>query len=719
MKYGKLKTLIIAAAAGILMVPVGGVQAATNTEIVNMNLSDFYGFSWDGTAASKYKQPTDINDAPGFVPFNDVFTTDMFKPVVADTESASSSSVLTNSKGEDVGVEITKNDAATQSGSIWSTSGNELDLTKDFHATMQFYLGKEGKTPSGDGIAFVMTKQAPVVKAKNGNPSPLPGGGALGIWGDLQNFTSEGAANSFAVAIDTNANDDYKWDTAVYNKVKYNASGEAANVDNYTLSEHANSEQNYIAWGYPGMKNQYRKVAHVTYDASNMSTLEHNKMLAFSGEGRTYQEVDGSTTGEGEFDLVPKGALNNGAWHQMDIDYVRTSDGGKFTYTVTLKNVDGTDSGTKVTRSINWSDVDIQNIFGTTKVQWGFTGATGTNFENGVVSFQNIPGLLDNKLESGVLGSDGKLANTVYAGDQDTQVFSITYNGDNSKQSWPKATDGTLSAILNTGSNYGFVVNGDFSNPEIMSVPITVNSKTAKYTLRGVPIIPHYVDLPDGSRVIVANQIRVQGIKRFDQAQSVKDDARSQNLSVPVVAYQLGAQETISAGTVGGDNGLINGTVDMPEVKERPLSLDAVPTFEFPSLTVAQVIGGIKGLSNTTANATALKTNGLKMQLPQNAQFELTAALDSFNLGADYVAGSSNIQFDYAKGDASGTQTVTLKDDGTATPIYTGTKDPNSSAVTNVKLNMLPYPKIKAGNYGHSNNITWTLSATPTSAPAR
>jgi hypothetical protein len=157
----------------------------------------------------------------------------------------------------------------------------------------------------------------------------------------------------------------------------------------------------------------------------------------------------------------------------------------------------------------------------------------------------------------------------------------------------------------------------------------------------------------------------------------------------------------------------------MPEVKERPLSLDAVPTFEFPSLTVAQVIGGIKGLSNTTANATALKTNGLKMQLPQNAQFELTAALDSFNLGADYVAGSSNIQFDYAKGDASGTQTVTLKDDGTATPIYTGTKDPNSSAVTNVKLNMLPYPKIKAGNYGHSNNITWTLSATPTSAPAR
>jgi hypothetical protein len=697
MKYGKLKTLIIAAAAGILMVPVGGVQAETDP--VKQSRSEFFGYSWDGTAGTTYKTaPYEINGAPGYIPFNDVFD---------NTVANSTSTVLTNSKQSDVGVEITSNKEGEQSGSIWNTSGNELDLTKDFHATMQFFLGKEGTTESGDGIAFVMAKDKPT--------ATLPGGGALGIWGDLATHDGVGMPNSFAIAIDTNNNAD-KWDTAVYSKtVMTTQSGNETYFSNTPgITQAQTDDRNYIGYGYPGQTNQFQKITTTSGQTAEKTT---RKIIAFNGNGNVYGKNGTSQIGMGGFNYVPKGYLNNGAWHQLDIDYKKDgAGGGTFTYTVTLKNTNGTQEMEPITNSIHWTADDINKYFGGTKLNWGFTGATGVKFENGVVAFQSIPGLLDNGLQSALTQADGNaVKDPVYVDDINNQTFAISYKGDNSRQSWPAATDSTLSAILTTGSNYSFVVNFD-SSTGTFDVPITVKRVGGSYTLHGIPVDQHTEILDNGKTIFVADQVRVHGITRFDQTDG---EITGQNLTASVIALKVGAKQTVPAGTVGGDNGLVTSNIDMPEVKERPLSLDAVPTFEFPSLTVAQVIGGFNGLSNTTANATVLKTNGLKMQLPQNAQFKLTAALDSFDLGADYVAGSSSIQFDYAKGDASGTQTVTLKDDGNATPVYTGTKDPNSSAVTNVKLNMLPYPKIKAGNYGHSNNITWTLSATPTSAPAK
>lgn len=668
--------------AGMLVAPGFSTQAV-NEEIVKQSPEQFFGYTWDGNS---YPMPTSIGVAPGFVPFNDIF---------ANTLKNSSSTVLTNSKGADIGVEITKDQSDTQSGSIWNTPGNELDLTKSFSATMQFYLGKEGKTESGDGIAFVMAKDQPA--------DVYPGGGALGIWGNLTTKTADGMPNSFAVAIDTNANADYKWDTAVYNSVKYSSTAET----DYILSNGTSINQNYIAWGYPGMENQYRVVKHTSYDALNNKTIEHNKMLAFATGGSKYESVDGSTTGVGEFDLVPQGALNNGAWHQMDIKYVREGDGGTFTYTITLKNPNGTPSGTEVTRSIHWSDAQIQSIFGSTKLNWGFTAATGDKFENGVVAFQNIPGLLDNSFASSLVGADkNELTHDVYLEDKYDQAFLIEYHGATSRQSWPAAADGTLSAILKTGSNYGFIVDPMQS----MTAEVNVQSVKGDYTLRGVAINPTTVVLKNGQTVVYARELRVQGIHRQNMADT---NDWGQILTAKTIATQLGPAETIDAGTVGGDNGTLSTTADMPAVKERPLSLDAVPSFEFPKLTVAQVVGGFTGLSNTAANADALKQSGIVMQLPQDAQFTLTANLPSFDLGSDYVAGSSSIKFDFAKGDSTGKQTVTLPDNGEDTPIYTGTQTPNSTAVTNVTLNMAPYPKVKVGNYGKEGNITWTLTAAP------
>ena len=129
MKHSKLNTLIMTVVAGMLVAPGFSTQAV-NEEIVKQSPEQFFGYTWDGNS---YPMPTSIGVAPGFVPFNDIF---------ANTLKNSSSTVLTNSKGADIGVEITKDQSDTQSGSIWNTPGNELDLTKSFSATMQFYLGK-------------------------------------------------------------------------------------------------------------------------------------------------------------------------------------------------------------------------------------------------------------------------------------------------------------------------------------------------------------------------------------------------------------------------------------------------------------------------------------------------------------------------------------------------------------------------------------------------
>lgn len=323
------------------------------------------------------------------------------------------------------------------------------------------------------------------------------------------------------------------------------------------------------------------------------------------------------------------------------------------------------------------------------------------------MAFQNIPGLLDNSFESSLVDTAGnELKHDAYIEEKYNQAFSIKYNGATSRQSWPAAADGTLSAILKAGSNYGFIID----SVQDMTAEVKVHNVNGDYTLRGVAIDPTVLQLKNGETVFYVKQLRVQGIHRQDMANT---DDKGQTLTAKTIATKLGPAETIDAGTVGGDNGVLSTTADMPAVKERPLSLDAVPSFEFPKLTVAQVVGGFTGLSNTAANADALKQSGIVMQLPQDAQFTLTANLPSFDLGSDYVAGSSSIKFDFAKGDSTGKQTVTLPDNGEDTPIYTGTQTPNSTAVTNVTLNMAPYPKVKVGNYGKEGNITWTLTAAP------
>lgn len=104
MLKNKLFKTVLAAATVVLLAPSQFALAATP-----QSLDEFFGYKWDGTNekgdANSYPQPPDIDGAPGFVPFNNVFS-----PVTAlgsgDTTTVPGSSVLTNSDGADVGLKL-------------------------------------------------------------------------------------------------------------------------------------------------------------------------------------------------------------------------------------------------------------------------------------------------------------------------------------------------------------------------------------------------------------------------------------------------------------------------------------------------------------------------------------------------------------------------------------------------------------------------------------
>ncbi len=666
--------------ASVLMLPTWGVSAADSP--VDQDLANFFGYDWG--ASNPYPTPYDINGAPGFVPFNDVMK-----------GYGDKSKVLENGKFSQVAAEITNTAKVPQAGALWST--HQLDLTKNFHARMQFYLSDVNDVADvadvADGIAFAMTGQKPE-KAMGDTAD----GGDLGIWGKQSNGQYK-LPRSFAIAIDTEANVDTgkpAWDYAIYNQVKYNNAG--TTVTPRDNDKH--KEDNFIAYGYPGMDAQYAQPQITTTISDNWGDYPVTvapQILAFGGDGNSYGDGAAAKNGIGGFDFVPKDALNNHAWHELNLDYTYANGEGTLTYTVTLKNTDGTAQGSPITETVKWTDAKIQKIFGGTKVNWGFTGRTGLKHENGVVAFQQIPGLLDTTSETLILDSTrSKELKSLVLGGQGMQVFRIGYKPTNSLQSWPAVAGGKLSAILKAGKNYGFVVSDDgkvhglYNHTGDEEYTYTPDSGDIK-TYKG----------PDGKSVRYVTEVRIKNeLPGFSKANSYPD-YDWELVYAPVVA--IGTDSSVGTeamGTVGGDNGLtsVSGTLTVPH--NFVLSLDSVPSFDFGKLTVGDIMSGFTNHPGTVSNSLAFSAS-------EENNIQISASMSSFNFGPSYTPGSTAVKFTYNGAERE------LTDNGEATSVYAGSPKNLTSAVTNASLNM---PKglqgAKAGLY--NSTITWTLEQTPT-----
>ncbi|PEF42454.1 hypothetical protein CON22_28785 [Bacillus cereus] len=299
---------------------------------------------------------------PGGIKLDNIFT----------VPSGSNSILIKNNKFDIVQLTDSK---TNQSGAVWSTDGNKMDLTKDFESSMYIYFGDSGDG-AADGMAFVMQSD------KDGNKAFRTGEGArLGVWDFVEPKKYGGAiGNSFAIEFDT-----------YHNGVSFDSEVR---------------KENHIAWSYPNKSGSY-------YEKSNMKQLIHH-------------------------DIQYPGNLSDNNWHNFNIKW--NSKQSTLTYQF--------DNQSSVVVPIN-----INDIFGTTQVYWGFTGSTGSNFEMNRVVFDKVPGLVDAEVKADILDSTTQksvVGTKVASGTQLTYKLEANYFG--GKQPW---RDINLSSKID--SNVSFV----------------------------------------------------------------------------------------------------------------------------------------------------------------------------------------------------------------------------------------------------------------------
>lgn len=297
------------------------------------------------------------------------------------------------------------NNGKKQFGALWSTTDNHFDLTKNMKSSMWMYFGNTGKK-AADGMALVFQNDARGLAA-----TPTYGktvsGETLGVWGvdtDKKQTTPDKLAstaiqNSWALEFDTHLN----------TSTNYGNTGGADSFDVGISGPH-------IASNYPGEVS--------TYEMVRTSTL----LPIYSVGYYATQTHAGTITGDYTM-------LSNGAWHHLTIDWQASTKQMTYTFDDKDPNTGKKQTGKSASVTLDTTKIDPNN---TGQVRWGFTGATGDSYENNLVIFEEIPGLVEvdanatltDMTQNKVVDNDG----TVKGGDKVRLDYQLSYEG--GKQEW-------------------------------------------------------------------------------------------------------------------------------------------------------------------------------------------------------------------------------------------------------------------------------------------
>ena len=596
-----------------------------------------------------------------YVPFNQVLGT-----VGKNTESPK---VLTGLDGTNVAALVTKDKVPHQSGAIWSIE--PISLTQPFSSKMHIYFGTN--TEPADGMAFALTGGARPTR-------PYDDGAGLGVW-QLNTGSTPGALpRSFAIVFDPYKNADWLDKNVTYP---------------------ADSKKQYVGWGFPGQTDyQYTRYA-----------VGENLGLVWGSASSTsgLDSLDNKAThkGLGGYQALTAGQqFNDGKWHTVTIDWkpdAATDGGGTIKFEVELTD------GTFLKKQLTWTKAQSQAIFGGTNVYWGFTGSTGENFEDAIVTFETIPGLVSASAQAAIKApNDEPAPSAVYRGTRLKQVYTVTYNGDQSKQDWPvqDANNGqNLAFQMKTDNHYGFVVDSTGK------VPVTLTAPGHAYPRDGLPVGPlASVRDRNGHVFQVAHQITVAGLSAFQK----RNHGQTYTVSAPIMAATTTAPDAVltgqDAGAIIGNNAHISATVDVPAVIEPPLSLSVPARFNFGNLSVAQFVTGFTVPGRVTDDQGIEYAGGIAAQIPSDAKSSLTAQMTtSFPLGSGYHPEQTVISFDYNN------QTIKLQDGAPEpTTLFQNATVAPPASINNLLLTMGKYPAVKKGHY--EATITWTLTVAPPDA---
>lgn len=282
------------------------------------------------------------------------------------TASTSSAAVVDTTNPTTLGTQaVSLTNGAGKFGSIWSTNDDYFDLNKDETVSLWMYFGNKG-IEGGDGLAFVLQNDPAGLAA-----SPTFGrfgiqGETLGVWGVDKNplqKTREGIAktaiqNSWALAFDTHAN--------------MQADGQAAGQAN---SFDIGSPNNHAGSNYPGNETAYHQ--YVDSGLFGMARLNYYYSLRYNGLIMNSKNP---------------GFLGDGQWHHVTVRWNAAD--GLLNYTFNDKNPETGERQSGIKRSIrlNRKLIDPNN---TGRIRWGITGASGSQWSNNLVIFENTPGLVD------------------------------------------------------------------------------------------------------------------------------------------------------------------------------------------------------------------------------------------------------------------------------------------------------------------------------------
>lgn len=172
--------------------------------------------------------------------------------------------------------------------------------------------------------------------------------------------------------------------------------------------------------------------------------------------------------------------LSNGAWHHVTMRWDATAKTMTYSYNDKDPSTGNaqTPVGTK-TVSIDTTKIDPNN---TGYARWGFTGSTGTNWENNLVIFEQVPGVVNSSasVTATDLTTDKVIASgdTVTSGDQLQLAYKLNY--DSGSQDW-KDIVAKIAVPNNMTVSYARVTYAD-GKSELID-PGTISAQTLKYQL--------------------------------------------------------------------------------------------------------------------------------------------------------------------------------------------------------------------------------------------
>jgi len=214
-------------------------------------------------------------------------------------------------------------------------------------------------------------------------------GSGLGVWASQDHGGPyDGIQNSLAVEFDTFVNDSM--------------------FDGHFDIDVASG--NHVAWNYPGMQD--------TYIDFWIPLFEWTRKMT-------------------HVNVQYPGTLSNDKWRRFEVKW----DAAKQILSYQLEGL------SKISIPIN-----VQNIFHTNQVYWGFTGSTGSKWEINRVTFDSVPGLVNAEVKETITRQDGSVVENgapVYKGEELTYTIHAKYLS--GKQDWK---DIILKTVLNDNVTY-------------------------------------------------------------------------------------------------------------------------------------------------------------------------------------------------------------------------------------------------------------------------